>query len=258
MDFAKNPAARALNKVPQVTLAFWAIKIMSTTVGETGADFVPGRACWTWDRGNGRHHADPAGRGADASDADVALRSLDLLADRRARQRGRVPISRRAHRRHGRKPLCQYADICGGLAHARPGMPWSTRSQFTPSSPGGVNCSIGPPSFSPSLWARPPGDLATEAVGLGFNLGVVVFGAMIAVVTMAYYLGADAVLCFWLGYILTRPLGASLGDLLSQSREYGGLGFGSVYTSVGFLTVIVALVAFLTLHDRPAAADERA
>ncbi|MFX5328490.1 hypothetical protein ABTD12_20310, partial [Acinetobacter baumannii] len=70
--------------------------------------------------------------------------------------------------------------------------------------------------------------------------------------------GANAVLCFWLGYILTRPLGASLGDLLSQSREYGGLGLGSVYTSLGFLTVIVALVAFLTLHDRSVAADERA
>lgn len=49
------------------------------------------------------------------------------------------------------------------------------------------------------------GDLATEAVGLGFRLGVVVFGAMIATVTTAYYLGANAVLCFWIGYILTRP-----------------------------------------------------
>lgn len=93
------------------------------------------------------------------------------------------------------------------------------------------------------------GDLATEALGLGFKLGVVVFGAMIATVTVAYYLCANSVLCFWLAYIQTRPLGASLGDLLSQSREYGGLGLGSVYTSFGFLTLIIFLVAFLSLEQ---------
>jgi uncharacterized membrane-anchored protein len=62
------------------------------------------------------------------------------------------------------------------------------------------------------------GDLATEALNLGFTLGVIVFGMLIAVIACTYYLGADAILTFWLAYILTRPLGASLGDLLSQSR----------------------------------------
>jgi uncharacterized membrane-anchored protein len=92
------------------------------------------------------------------------------------------------------------------------------------------------------------GDLATEALGLGFNVGVVAFGALIAAIAAAYWLGANAVLTFWLAYILTRPLGASLGDLLSQARAYGGLGLGTVYTSVGFLTVIVALVAFISFE----------
>jgi uncharacterized membrane-anchored protein len=92
------------------------------------------------------------------------------------------------------------------------------------------------------------GDLATEAVGLGFNVGVIVFGALIAVVAAAYYFGANAVLTFWIAYILTRPLGASLGDLLSQAREYGGLGLGTVYTSIGFLAVIVALVVLITVR----------
>jgi uncharacterized membrane-anchored protein len=92
------------------------------------------------------------------------------------------------------------------------------------------------------------GDLATEALGLGFNLGVVVFGVLIAAVAAAYALGANPVLTFWIAYILTRPLGASLGDMLSQAREYGGLGFGTVYTSGAFLTVIVALVALLTMR----------
>ena len=53
----------------------------------------------------------------------------------------------------------------------------------------------------------------------------------------------NAVLAFWIAYVLTRPLGASLGDLLTQSRAYGGVGLGASVTSLLFLTVIVVLVA---------------
>jgi uncharacterized membrane-anchored protein len=100
------------------------------------------------------------------------------------------------------------------------------------------------------------GDLATEALGLGFQLGVVVFGSLIALIAIAWHLGANPVLSFWLAYILTRPLGASLGDLLSQSRNYGGVGLGTIYTSIAFLTVIVALVTWVTFEgDRTSKAD---
>jgi uncharacterized membrane-anchored protein len=91
------------------------------------------------------------------------------------------------------------------------------------------------------------GDLATEALGLGFRWGVVVFSALIALIALAWFLGANAVLSFWLAYILTRPLGASLGDLLSQAKTYGGLGFGTVYTSLAFLALIVVLVALVSI-----------
>ena len=86
----------------------------------------------------------------------------------------------------------------------------------------------------------------TEALGLGFGIGVLVFGASIALIAVAFHLGANALLCFWLAYILTRPLGASLGDLLSQARSYGGLGLGTVWTSIVFLVVITVLVTFLS------------
>jgi uncharacterized membrane-anchored protein len=56
-------------------------------------------------------------------------------------------------------------------------------------------------------------------------------------------------LTFWIAYVLTRPLGASLGDLLSQAQTYGGLGLGTVATSLVFLMVIVTLVAFLSLQS---------
>jgi uncharacterized membrane-anchored protein len=91
------------------------------------------------------------------------------------------------------------------------------------------------------------GDLATEALGLGFRVGVVAFGALIAIATAAFYLGADAVLTFWVAYILTRPLGASVGDWLAKPVIADGLGWGTVTTSVVFLAAICAVVAYLTV-----------
>ncbi len=57
-------------------------------------------------------------------------------------------------------------------------------------------------------------------------------------------------LAFWLAFILTRPLGASTGDLLSQPANVGGLNLGTVNTSLIFLTVIVSLVTFVTLRQQ--------
>jgi uncharacterized membrane-anchored protein len=92
------------------------------------------------------------------------------------------------------------------------------------------------------------GDLATEALGLGFTWGAVAFGATIALTLVAWRLGANAVLTFWIAYIFTRPFGASLGDLLTQSKTYGGLGLGAMWTSAIFLTVIVILVTFAQVN----------
>ncbi|MEH1850275.1 MAG: hypothetical protein V7L11_01005 [Nostoc sp.] len=60
----------------------------------------------------------------------------------------------------------------------------------------------------------------------------------------------NAVLAFWLAYILTRPLGASMGDLLSQSATNGGFGFGTFGTSILFLSIIVSLVIYLNLKQK--------
>lgn len=87
------------------------------------------------------------------------------------------------------------------------------------------------------------GDLATEALSLGFRNGVILFTGLIAVTYLAHRLGASAVATFWIAYVLTRPLGASLGDLLSQDKSLGGLGLGASLTSAMFLVVIVILVA---------------
>jgi uncharacterized membrane-anchored protein len=95
------------------------------------------------------------------------------------------------------------------------------------------------------------GDLLAERLGLGFWTSALIFGAVIAVIAAAYYwLALDAVLAFWLAYILTRPLGASIGDGLSQPTSAGGLGLGTTGTSFLFLACILGLVAFLSVTRR--------
>ncbi len=86
------------------------------------------------------------------------------------------------------------------------------------------------------------GDLATEALGLGFTWGVVAFGGLIGITYLIRRMGGNAVLTFWIAYILTRPFGAALGDLLTQAKTYGGLGMGAMWTSALFLLVIIMLV----------------
>lgn len=92
------------------------------------------------------------------------------------------------------------------------------------------------------------GDLVAEGLDLGYLTSAVIFGALIALVAFAYYgLKVNAVLAFWIAYILTRPLGASIGDYLSQDRDEGGLALGTTTTSAIFLVTILALVIYLTV-----------
>lgn len=103
------------------------------------------------------------------------------------------------------------------------------------------------------------GDLSAEKFGLGYLTSVFIFAGLIAIMTVAHFavksiLAAEhrhqsrnAVLAFWLVYILTRPLGASIGDYLSQARADGGLGLGTTTTSIVFLVAILGLVVYLTL-----------
>lgn len=239
-----------LNKVPEVTLAFWLIKIMSTTVGETGADYL----------------AVHVGLGTAVTDGIMAAFLLAALA-LQLRARRYVPWiywltvvlvsvvgTQITDLLTDKLDVSLYVSTTAfGLGLAAIFAAWygvertlsihtivtRRRERFYWLA---ILCTF--------ALGTAAGDLATEALGLGFHLGVLVFGALIAGIALAYRLGADPILTFWLAYILTRPLGASLGDLLSQAREYGGLGLGTVSTSLGFLAVIVGLVAALSLGTR--------
>lgn len=238
-----NLARLMANKVPQVTLAFWIIKIMSTTVGETGADFLAVNAGF--------------GQGITRSVMGILL-ALALFWQLRTRRYTPwiywltvVLVSV-----VGTQITDLFTDGLGVSLYISTSVfatllalifaVWyriegtlSIHEIFTPRREwfywAAILCTF--------ALGTAAGDLATEALGLGFKWGAVGFGALIAATYAAWRLGANAVLTFWIGYILTRPFGAALGDLLTQGHAYGGLGLGAMWTSALFLTVIVALVA---------------
>ncbi|KAF5999381.1 MULTISPECIES: COG4705 family protein [Streptomyces] len=101
------------------------------------------------------------------------------------------------------------------------------------------------------------GDLVSERIDLGYWLSAVLFAMAIAAVAIAHFaLDLDAVWSFWIAYILTRPLGASIGDYLSQPTSNGGLDLGAVVTSALFLAVILGLVTYLSVTRRDVAEPE--
>ena len=247
-----------LNKVPEVTALFWIIKIMSTTVGETGADYL----------------AVHVGLGtAITGGIMVALLIAALLMEFRSRRY--VPwlywptvVLVSVVGTQITDALTDRLDVSLYVSTAVFAVLLAVIFAVWYRTEGTLSIqAITTPRRELFYWAAilftfalgtAAGDLATEALGLGFKLGVVVFGVLIAMILGAYYLGANAVLTFWIAYILTRPLGAAFGDLLSQARSYGGMGLGTTVTSIVFLLVIASLVIFLTFSRDAGGRTQRA
>ncbi|WP_210559017.1 MULTISPECIES: hypothetical protein [unclassified Pseudomonas] len=239
-----NPAkAGWLNKVPEVTLAFWVIKILSTTVGETGADFL----------------AVDAGFGAGWTSIGMAL-LLGCALFFQMRKTAYTPWIYWLTVVLVSIVGTQITDIMTDMLDISLYVSTAVFSVllavnfliwFTMENNLSIR-EINTPRRELFYWSTvlctfalgtAAGDLATEAFGLGFTVGAVIFGALIAATLLAWRMGANVVLTFWIAYILTRPFGASLGDLLTQAKTYGGLGMGAAWTSAIFLSVIVLLVA---------------
>lgn len=95
------------------------------------------------------------------------------------------------------------------------------------------------------------GDLVAERLALGYGWSFWLFVAIIALVALVMsFKIIGTVLAFWAVYVLTRPLGASIGDFLSQDKKVGGLGLGTTNTSLIFIAVIALVVTFLTITKR--------
>lgn len=246
-----RPMTQMLNKVPEVTLYFWIIKIMATTVGETAADFLS----VTLKLGLSLTSLVIAVFLAFALAAQLRLRRYvptvywiavvlisvvgTLISDNLVDNLG-VSLTTSS---------IGFAIILAIVFAA-----WY-RSERTLSIHTIVTTKRELFYWAAILFTfamgTSVGDLVAEKFALGYGEAVLIFGAAIALTTIAYYyFHANAVLTFWIGYILTRPLGASMGDLLSQPHKNGGLGLGTTGTSVLFLVVIASLVTVLTMRER--------
>lgn len=100
------------------------------------------------------------------------------------------------------------------------------------------------------------GDFLADDSGLGFAGGALLIGGLLAIVALSYFLTPlSRVFLFWVAFVLTRPFGATMGDVLTKSREAGGLNFGTIGSSAVLLTVLLTLVALsIRAQNRSAAA----
>lgn len=231
-----------LNKVPEITLSFWIIKIMSTTVGETGADFLVVDMGW--------------GLGLTSMFMGLLLlvalitqvRTLtytpwiywlsvvlvsvvgtqitDMLTDK-------LGVSLYVSTAAFSVMLAAIFAVWFAVEHTLSinEVVTTRRELFYWAA---ILCTF--------ALGTAAGDLATEALALGFVKGAIIFAILIGITYGIWRMGRNAVTTFWIAYILTRPFGAAFGDYLTQAHEYGGLGMGTMWTSALFLSVILLLV----------------
>ncbi len=249
MTTTSASTTRALvNKVPEITVFFWLIKVLATTVGETAADYLN----------------ETLGLGLTGTTLVAAVLLVAILV-LQFRAPGYVPgiywsavvvisvagtlITDNLTDNYGVALELTTAVFSIALAvtfaawYAKEGT-LSIHTIYTTRREAFYWAAI---LFTFALGTA-AGDLVAEQFGVGYAQSAFLFGSLIVVVAIAHYrFGLNAVAAFWMAYILTRPLGASIGDYLSQSRADGGLGVGTTATSVVFLTTILALVAFLAI-----------
>jgi uncharacterized membrane-anchored protein len=252
MTTSSPPTGRLLlNKVPEVTVFFWIIKILATTVGETAADFL----------------ADNVGLGLGGTTIVMTAVFVVVLVWQ-FRTRRYVPavywLTVVLISVVGTLITDNLTDALGvplgistavfALALAATFAVWY-RFERTLSIHSIVTFRREAFYWLAVLMTfalgTAAGDLVDEQFGVGYWATALLVALLIAAVAVSHLVfRANAVLTFWIAYVLTRPLGASLGDGLSQPREDGGLGLDTTWTSVIFLIAIVAIVGYLTVTGR--------
>jgi len=234
------------SKVPEVTLVFWIIKILATTLGETGGDAVS----MSMNLGYAVSSFIFIGIFVVAAAAQISAKKfhpflywLVVVATTTAGT-----------------TMADFADRSLGIGY-----------------PGGASLLFVLLMLSLAIWYRSAGSISVNTVstpriemfywvailfsqtlgtalgdwmadtnGLGYERGALVFAAGLALIAAAYfYAGISRTLLFWAAFILTRPLGATLGDLLDKPLNNGGFAFSRFYASAILAAVIIACVALL-------------
>ena len=239
-----------LNKVPEITLYFWIIKILCTTVGETAADFLNVNL--------------NAGLTVTSVVTGVLL-LIALVFQFRANKYipsvywltvGLVSVFGTLVTDNLTDKLgfpLESSTLMFSVLLALTFLVWyinektlSIHSIFTRRREAWYWLAI----FFTFALGTATGDLLAEVGQLGYLLTGVLIAGIIAITSLAWRMRLNSILSFWIIYIMTRPLGASLGDFLSQPQTHGGLGLGAAVTSFIFVGGILAIVTYLSLTKR--------
>jgi uncharacterized membrane-anchored protein len=238
------------NKVPEVTLTFWIIKIAATTLGETGGDTVTMTLNWGYLAGTALFLA-----------ALVLLVILQIVARKFHPFLYWVTII--ASTTFG-TTMADFADRSLGIGYTGGSslllMCLLATLALWYWSLGSINVdTVSAPKTEMFYWAAITfsqtlgtalGDWMADSTGLGYEGGALVFGAALAIVTAAYFwTNVSRVTLFWMAFILTRPLGATAGDFLDKPVSEGGLALSRPLASAVLAIFIVGCI--LILPQRP-------
>ena len=256
----REHACEALSKVPAVTLGFWIVKILATTLGETGGDSVT----MSW-LGETTAHPVPNGYLIGTAIFGVALVALIWAQVRARRFNPWLYWATIVASTTCGTTLADFADRSLGIGY--PGgslllfacVILSLLAWYRTLGTVDVNTIITPKAevfywltitFSQTLGTA-LGDWAADGVsdggwGLGYSGGALVFGAGLALLAILYFTTRTSrVVLFWAAFILTRPLGATVGDFLDKPVAKGGLELNRPIASLVMAAVIVALIFLL-------------
>jgi uncharacterized membrane-anchored protein len=250
-----NEASKAaLSKVPEVAIVFWIIKIIATTLGETGGDAVTMSML----------HADKnAHNGGYLIGTGIFLAIFVAAVAWQIAAKKFNPwnywIAIVASTTVG-TTMADFADRSLGIGYAGGSSLLLALLMLSLAlwrlSEGTVSVNtVATPRVEAFYWVTilfsqtlgtALGDWMADTNALGFGEGALVFAAAIAVVAALYYLTTlSRVLLFWVAFILTRPLGATVGDLLDKPHASGGLALSRVYASAVLIASILALIVLL-------------
>lgn len=241
----KSSGTRLMKKVPEVTVYFWIIKLLTTANGEVTSDYLV-------------HQLNPI--------VAVALGGIGLVA---------ALILQFSVRRYiawiywlTAAMVAIFGTMAADVLHIGLGIPYLISTLFFSVALAVIFTiwylkektlsihSIFTRRRELFYWATvmitfalgtAAGDMTATTMGLGYFSSGLLFIALISIPALAYKLfGLNEILAFWLAYILTRPLGASFADWIGRSHSLGGLGVGTGIVSLGLVILITGFVGYLT------------
>jgi uncharacterized membrane-anchored protein len=250
-DKAADAKTDALSKVPQVTLAFWVVKILATTVGETGGDALS----MTLKLGYAVSSLIFLGFFCATLIAQIASKRYHpvyywavVVATTTVGTTTSDYLDRTVGLGYVKSSIMLFCLVMGVLVawHFKTG-----KIEFEDVSTRKNEIFYWVTILVSNTLGTALGDFVGTTTGLGFERGALVFASLIALVAAAHYFTKlpDSAL-FWSAYILTRPLGATLGDALTKPHAEGGLALGRITSSLVIAAAMIILVALTSLRQR--------